>query len=417
MIRKLAGRKILIGSVCLLLAACDYADFGQRAYDWVSQKARHYSEQLSRQDLSVRWRQIENVGYGEISHSLTIIDELLQKLHEETRALDDRFKQNPDQLDALVKTYEQAFKARALLFDLLFYFEAIQKRLAFLDSPCGRDDFDRLGLYSVADYSVLESFISISDRAQRANDDRYGIYVGYTFDLDENGNPEEKPSGGKEQLQHFLKSFTLIYDSIFAAFNQDKIDEQKQKLEEAIDLFNSLTLKPAEVYEISRAECEAMVERTDIERLKAHLTYSNYRQLFDQQQQLQLERQTRSYLELLPVKIQAINDREGFAQAYAHLLDQQKAFTVLQALDKEINYVLNKRLKMAVACPDVAGWSLYEDYHDGLLQLQNSLSLAETDIDILQESVALLAVRQRVTGLLGTANKDRRQLQARDCPK
>ena len=397
------------------MAACTYADFGQRAYDWVESKARYYSDQLTRQDLRVRWRQIENVGYGEIAHALGIIDELMQSLHSQTRQVDETFKTNPDELDALVKTYTQSLKARALLFDLLFHFEAIEQRLMFLDAPCGRDVFDRMGLKSLADYNVLESFIAISERAQRANDDRYGFYIGYTFNLDENGNAEEEPATGKEQLQHFLKSFSFIYDSIFAHFNQDKIDEQKQKLDEAIELFYTRTLTPDEVFEISTTECEAMQTRTDSERLQAHLTFKNYRALFDTQQQIHLERQTRAFLEMLPLKIQAINDREGFTAAYAHLLDQQRAFSVLNALDSEINYVINQRLKMATACPDAAGWSLYENYSDGLQHLQSALEKAETDSQVFRETSALLAVRKRVSAILGSIENDRQQLLVRHC--
>jgi|GEM_PF-6875695 len=364
------------GAVAVLLvtlAGCK-ADFGDQAYDWVDKHGRSYSERLATGDLQARWANYGNRVYGEIEFSLDRIDELHSQLFSSAKATDARAV--ADSTGGLAATFRQSKASYDLLLRLKRRFAEIDAHNRFLATACSRETFDALGLARVATYNLLGSFWGMAHRAEWANDQRRDIYVFTSFEWDENGNPRGDPDqrSSSDDLKDWLKSMTLVYQTVFSWINEEEIEQQKARLQSAIDLLDKRTLKPDEVYVISRRECEAMQARYAAQQARMARSLAGVQKMQNSLLSAQAARLEWSYLELIPPKLKAMRKRLGLTEPGAELQLQSDLFDVLVDFDRQLVDLEGRRLGLLLQCRNVRGLHAVEEYQDALNQTQRNLN-------------------------------------------
>ena len=245
---------VFLSATFLFCTGCR-ADFGDRAVAWVRDNARRYSHDLADADYAARWAS----HFTARQRQMTL---LAQDIELNSAAvytsLDEALTPQPDE-----NVYEAALRQRAasrtsldVLIATRVQIDELEQASADISAACQRSQFDRLGLAQVGSFGVAASFLGMADAVKQANRNRYGIYVGFTVVTDGNGEPME-PAGATEQLTHFARGISIYVEDIAAWLNEEEIEDQTQKVHEAIADFDRRVLRPDELYVLSRGHCRA----------------------------------------------------------------------------------------------------------------------------------------------------------------
>lgn len=243
--------------ICVLLPTACGPSFGDDIYKWVKKNARSYSEQLTRADLRVRWLNQFNETYRTIAYYQEKTDSLLHLMSGETS----RVTAYPlTGLKNLLDVQEISKRNVDVLIQLQHELVTTKELFLHLDSIGSVQAFEHAGLRAIGKESLLRSFMEIGDVHEEANNLRYWKLFNFKYSIvlnTETGEVSHEASDGNGaqtysgSFEGFLASFPLTAP-FYALFVKDDIEEQIDRIREALDLFDELSLKPAEQYAISR---------------------------------------------------------------------------------------------------------------------------------------------------------------------
>ena len=246
--------------LCLSLNSCG-PNFGNKIYDWVSKHTRSYSEQLTRADLRVRWLNAFTESFRTISYYQEKMAHELEELKKQLRSIESIL---GDNLEKALKQHDLCIATSNRLIQIKNLTDETEELLGTLDSIGSIRQFEAAGLRAVGKETLLRSFMEIGSQSEQINRLRYQklFHVKYSLVIGENGQIQQQAtyddngtgsySGDNmgESLEKFFGSF-FATAPIYALFIEDDIEKQVEKIKEALNLFDQLSLQPKEQYLIS----------------------------------------------------------------------------------------------------------------------------------------------------------------------
>jgi hypothetical protein len=255
-------KSALLVLFCMTLSSCG-PDFGDQIYKWIKNNTRSYSEKLTRADLRVRWFNMHTESFRTISYYQEQLAGELIKLKKKINALDEtpgnRLEKALRQYDLCVSVSNELIRVKGLL-------DETKLLLMELDSIGSIKQFEEAGLRAVGKETLLRSFFEIGAQSEEINKLRYQklFHVKYSLIMGEDGtvqqevSPSEEGAGQSyagesmgESLEKFFGSF-FATAPFYALFVKDDIEKQVEKVKDALDLFDKLSLTPKDQYLISQ---------------------------------------------------------------------------------------------------------------------------------------------------------------------
>lgn len=239
-----------------LLSGCG-PDFGDQILRWVRNNARSYSEKLTRADLSVRWLNQFNETYRTIAYYQERADGQLHRVSQSTTSLLQAPALN---LKQILDVQERSRKNMDALITMQHTLQDTRALFGDLDSIGSLHQFEQAGLRAVGKETLMRSFMEVGDVQEEINRLRYWSLFNFKYSISVNTETGEVTHEAGEDnsaqtysgsFEGWLASFPLTAP-FYAVFMKDKIEEQIDQIKEAIDLFDELSLKPAEQYVISK---------------------------------------------------------------------------------------------------------------------------------------------------------------------
>ncbi len=384
---------VFLSATFLFCTGCR-ADFGDRAVAWVRDNARRYSHDLADADYAARWAS----HFTARQRQMTL---LAQDIELNSAAvytsLDEALTPQPDE-----NVYEAALRQRAasrtsldVLIATRVQIDELEQASADISAACQRSQFDRLGLAQVGSFGVAASFLGMADAVKQANRNRYGIYVGFTVVTDGNGEPME-PAGATEQLTHFARGISIYVEDIAAWLNEEEIEDQTQKVHEAIADFDRRVLRPDDLYVLSRGHCRA--ERTARQSIFADL--SRIRRLHLRQWRSLLTTAVRvrrgADVTLAPLRARAAAGEIGASADVARILDEDFAFEATRTCLVLLAEAERLNRERESATDARARGRLLEERADALYELTGLLDELVDDPRVLAHRERLRDLQQRV---------------------
>jgi hypothetical protein len=247
---------------CITLSGCG-PDFGDQIYKWVKKNTRSYSEKLTRADLRVRWFNQCTESFRTISYYQEQLAGELANLKKNINVIDEmpgnRLEKALRQYDLCVSTSNELIRVKGLL-------DETEHLLQELDSIGSIKQFEDAGLRAVGKETLLRSFFEIGAQSEEINKLRYqklfnvkySLVIGEGNTVQQHVGPTDEGAGQSysgnsmgESLEKFFGSF-FATAPFYALFIEDDIKKQVEKVKDALDLFDKLSLTPLEQYLISQ---------------------------------------------------------------------------------------------------------------------------------------------------------------------
>lgn len=338
-------KKLLCFLPLLLFCSGCGPDFGDKIYDWVEANARSYSEQLTRNDLKVRWLKAFSDHYKTIAfHSETARGQMKQLY---TSTVNNEA-QAGEGLGALLTRYDHS---RAMLNELIRVKEILERNDSLfqsLDSIGNGRQFEAAGLRAIGKETLMRSFLEIGETQSTINKLRYQklFSLKYAIAISENGDVSQSvDNSGEGQGYSYSGSFEQFwYDNpvtgpLMSLFVQDDIEEQVDHIWEAIDRFDELCLKPHEQFAISQEYVTvARSKYAEHHRLadSIHLKQKeNWLQLY----QWNAARFKQAEAGLQPYRLQLAEAEFQGSREVQRILDEETRFALRQELVDMVSYV------------------------------------------------------------------------------
>jgi len=268
-------RFVFLLPLCLSLSSCG-PNFGDEIYDWVKNNTRSYSEKLTRADLRVRWLNQFTESFRTISYYQEQINRELAKLKKELNTIDEepsnKLEKALRQYDLCVMVSNELIRIKELVDETDYLFKE-------LDSIGSIKQFEDAGLRAVGKETLLRSFFEIGSQSEEINKLRYqklfhvkySLVIGDDGKVDQQAAPSENGTGSYsgdsmgESLEKFFANFPVTAP-FYAMFVEDDIKKQVERVKDALNLFDKLSLTPKDQFIISQ---EYLKEARD--------TYKDYR--------------------------------------------------------------------------------------------------------------------------------------------
>jgi hypothetical protein len=339
--------KLSLIFLCLTLSGCG-PDFGDKIYEWIENNAKSYSEKLTRADLRVRWTKSLTEHYKTITYHSEVVKTQLNQLYNSTENSENRISNG---LGAILIRYDHS---KSILNDLLQVKSILEKNndlFKSLDSIGNGRQFEAAGLRAIGKETLMRSFIEIGNVQATVNRLRYQklFSLKYSIAIGENGNVSQSIDRS-DQVDGYsysgsFEGFWLdnpITGPIFSLFIKDDIEEQVERIWEALDRFDELCLKPEDQFKISQEYLkEARVKYADHHKLadSIHvLQKENWLKLY----QWNVARFKQAESELQPYKLRLTNDEFQGSEAIKNILSEEARFKIRQELIGMVSFVRKK---------------------------------------------------------------------------
>lgn len=402
--------------ICILLAmsmavaGCG-PDFGDKIYKWVKKNARAYSEQLTRKDLSERWLETFNETYRSIAWFEALCDSELNKVSLSTQKIavanGRSLQELIDLRDRSKRNIDQLIKTQHTLAEIKYLFGR-------LDSIGTWTQFEQAGLRAVGKETLLRSFMEIGDVHEEMNRLRFRnlFSVKYTISMNtETGEVTHEASENNTaqtysgSFEGWLASFFLTAP-FYAIFTQDDVEDQIEKIEKSLDLFDELALQQPEQFKISQAYADSARMYFQPFHLRSDSIFTGQKQTWRLLYDVNLGLYRKAAEKLLVYQRHAAEDEIGGMDEVSRLVREEQLFQTRQQLvdmTAEL-FVLEKtytretiplkKLEAAEALLDAcieAGYITdallnkleYTAIKDGLLKTKSTITRLQTEAETL----------------------------------
>jgi hypothetical protein len=217
-----AARLLLVTTISLigLGASCDDPNFGDKALGFVNDELHPLSLSLAKADLSVRWPKTFQLLLLDVNARLNSLLDVTRRVQSELVAT--RPEEGIKAVSAVIAKADVLLKAQR-------EFEATSTILKTTRTICdSRETFDQFGLASLGAVGALQSIAPVSPDLS--------VYISY-------GNGASEKNGAD------------FATSLIKLFQAGKVEEQNNKLKEALAKAPSMVAKGDELFALSREAC------------------------------------------------------------------------------------------------------------------------------------------------------------------
>lgn len=388
----------------LLFIGCD-PDFGDKIYRWIERNARNYSEQLTHKDLRVRWMKTYTEHYKTISFHSDIVETRLNDLYKSTT-------NNESYLDNSLGSFLVRYDhSKSTLQKLISVKETIERNDTLFQSLSNignLSQFEAAGLQAIGKETLLRSFLEIGDQQSTINKLRYQklFSLKYSIAIDENGNLSQRVDQTQlnSEYSYSGRPEEFLYDipvigSIFSFLREDDIEEQVDRIKEALDRYDELCLTPREQYEISRNYVQ-----------KAKDKYAEHHTLADSIHQLQKDKWLKLFqwnvarfkqaeTAIQPFKVQLANDQFQGSEEIQRIVSEESRFRLREEMIEMMDYVRHRSIEAQMENDRFTKIEKLETF-------KNSIEEAKFVLNILKDRKKLISLYGEIDAYLQRLKKD-----------
>lgn len=369
-------KSVILMIALVTLTSCP--EYGEKLNQWVQQNAYSYSKALATEDITNRWYGL----YGELSNkvnsNLSHTNSRLIQVHKKLNEIDKFIDSDSDSIQGYIKTYDETRLVYSELSDLKPYNEWNKSAFARIDTITSKAEFEISGMRAVGRESLLRSFWEIGDLASKTNNERFKIfYVRSSFSYGndrlnhENTNiPIEGPYDGS--FEGFLAT-TFPFSIFYSIWEKDKVEEQNEKVKEAIVAFDKLAVSPEEIHKISIKIHDKVKKQFEVYLFALDTLQKQFDSTYSETIKATILRMKIAERALRPEIIRSI---DSGSERFYQLFEGQKKLEVFKQAVSEIKKIriIKNQIESDTTKNKIDRFILLEEYEDRLINIELSLS-------------------------------------------
>lgn len=235
----------LILFLIVVLNSCD-VDFGDKAYDFINAEGYDQSKRLYESDLNVRVKNFLILEYNSCWEQLNSNQLKIKSLSKEL----DYFASNVyTDLETIIFNYDNVTTIFNNLIELKFHIEELESRYIRIDSLHSVYIFIDNGVWTIGRETLLRSFYEVGDATKKNNKERYSRF-GMNYSI---GSAENEASITVDSYSGSFEGFWVslpIVSTIYNLWEAEEIEDQFERLNEAMMHFNEVAISSNEQYQI-----------------------------------------------------------------------------------------------------------------------------------------------------------------------
>jgi BMFP domain-containing protein YqiC len=385
-------KSALLMLFCMTLSSCG-PDFGDQIYKWVKENTRSYSEKLTRADLQVRWLNMHTESFRTISYYQEQLAGELTTLKKKINAIDEapgnRLEKALRQYDLCVSASNELIKIKGLL-------DETQHLMRELDSIGSIKQFEDAGLRAVGKETLLRSFFEIGAQSEEINKLRYQklFHVKYSLVIGEDGtvqqqvSPSEEGAGQSysgdsmgESLEKFFADFFMTAP-FYALFVKDDIEKQVEKVKDALNLFDKLSLTPKDQFLISQQYLKEAREAYKEYEVKVKDLDAVQKSTWKLLWQLSSTYRYNAETAIAPFKARLAEAEFLGSEEIQRIMDEESRFTIKTEILNMLAQLVTLRGSISNETDAFKKIELTEKYHDACTEAEYILKTLHSRMDL-----------------------------------